>query len=326
MDWKLMDDPANVENRNAGNGGDLVKHTVYLATLSLMRRRKPWSQGLLLKECHAGRGIYRIPSGDARCQLLSCLYSDPIAGHVLLQNAQRSILRTLGCWPSGREAVQWYAGSALINAATLAEDLHSPNRMELYEYQPDTREILRSALKSALSDEAISLTVFPEEDQGLEFDGEAYVEREIDRWGHQSLLLLDPFAMWRQECDRRKRSRYGAIFDTLIRRGNDAPSLILFWTWGRAFLVADADLDGTATPVKNGYAELRSKLHRAGFRFVLVKWRWGLQFAMWVVAPLDHLTALRDDIDTHCQLLSSHLTMPECSHRLSHPRVEVTID
>src|SRR5262245_7763439 len=36
MDWKLMDDTGNPENANAGNGGDLVKHTVYLATLRFL--------------------------------------------------------------------------------------------------------------------------------------------------------------------------------------------------------------------------------------------------------------------------------------------------
>jgi hypothetical protein len=45
MDWKLMDDAANIENRNAGNGGDLVKHTVYLAVLRSLLRQDPWSKG-----------------------------------------------------------------------------------------------------------------------------------------------------------------------------------------------------------------------------------------------------------------------------------------
>jgi hypothetical protein len=35
MDFKPMDDP-DKQNKNAGNGGDLVKHTVYLATLDFL--------------------------------------------------------------------------------------------------------------------------------------------------------------------------------------------------------------------------------------------------------------------------------------------------
>jgi len=67
------------------------------------------------------------------------------------------------------------------------------------------------------------------------------------------------------------RDRYGAIIDGLIAHGSYAPSLILFWTWGQNFLSADADLNGIAGPVRNGYSELRAKLHRTGFRFVLIK-------------------------------------------------------
>ncbi len=107
VDWRLMDDPANVENRNAGNGGDLVKHTVYLAVLRFLLSQEPWSNGLALRECHAGRGAYRIPDGDSRHRLLSCLYSNPTGdSSVLLRDAQMRVLRSLGCWPSAAGAVR----------------------------------------------------------------------------------------------------------------------------------------------------------------------------------------------------------------------------
>lgn len=328
MDWKMMDDPANVENRNAGNGGDLVKHTVYLAVLRFLAVREPWSKGLLLRECHAGRGVYRIPDGDSRSRLLRCLDSNPTGGSpVLLQGAQQSALSALGCWPSGVEAVHWYAGSAVINAVALADIQGNLHRLELYEWLPDTRKILRCVLAAARPEAHQSWSVLPEQEQGGEFDGEAHIDRNIRRWGKQNVVLLDPFAMWRQPGDhQRKRDRYGAIVDGLVNRGPDAPSLVLFWTWGRAFPIADGDLDGTARPVRNGYAALRTKLHKAGFHFVLVKWRWGLQFAMWVVVPADQLTAMRDEIDLHCRLLSNHLIWHGCGQSLSHPQVDVAVD
>ena len=80
------------------------------------------------------------------------------------------------------------------------------------------------------------------------FDGEAYVEAQISQWGRQNVLFLDPFAMWRQPGDQRSRNRYGAIVHSLIRRGLDAPSLVLFWTWGRAFPIAEGDLDVAVSP------------------------------------------------------------------------------
>ncbi|GEM_PF-320232 len=324
VDCNLMHDRANKANNVAGNGGDLVKHTVYLAVLRFLLGQEPWRSKLLVRECHAGQGAYRIPEGDSRRhRLLSCLYSSPAgSSRVLLHDVQKSILGTLGCWPSGAEGAHCYAGSPLINAYTLAESHGDSHELELYELLPETRRILRSVLAEAQPEAHQFWSVLPKEEQCKEFDGEAHIAREIKDWGKQNLVLLDPFAMWRQRSDQAKRDRYGAIIDGLVSRGPDAPSLVLFWTWGKAFPVADADLDGTASPVPNGYAELRAKLHKAGFAFILIRWRWELQFAMWVVVPADHVTALRDAIDCHCRLLSDHLTRHGCGQS----QVEVTID
>lgn len=327
VDWKLVDDPANDANKVAGNGGDLVKHTVYLAVLRFLLSQEPWRSRLIVRECHAGRGAYRIPDGDPRCKLLSCLYSSGAGSSpVLLHDAQRSVLDRLGCWSPGAEGTGWYAGSALINAYTLAESHGDSHELELYELLPETRQILRSVLTAAMPEGHQFWSVLPKEERGEKFDGEAHIACKIKDWGKQNLVLLDPFAMWRARRDQDKRDRYGAIIDGLVGRRPDAPCIILFWTWGRAFPVAHADLHGTAKSVKNGYAELRAKLHEGGFDFVLIKWLWGLQFAMWVVVPAGQLAALRDAIDYHCRLLSDHLIQHGCSQSLSHPHVAVTID
>jgi 23S rRNA A2030 N6-methylase RlmJ len=326
VDWKVLDDPVNKQNRNAGNGGDLVKHTVYLATLRFLLAREPWNKGLRLRECHAGRGLYRIPDDHARHRLLSCLNSDPATGDaILLHSAQRTISATLARWPNAPEAAEWYAGSALLNAFALARDHEALHEMELYELQPETRRILRMVLSNAHLRQP-SLCILPALEQDGEFDGEAHIERRIGEWDKRDLVLLDPFAIWRQPADQSNRDRYGAIVDGLLSHGTEAPSLILCWTWGNAFPVADADLRGTAKPVRNGYQELREKIHKSGFHFLVITWRWGLQFAMWVVAPQGHLAALRDDIGKHCRRLSDHLIRHGCGHSLSHPTVEVVID
>ncbi len=323
MDWKLMDDPNNPENGNAGNGGDLVKHTVYLATLRYLLTQEPWNSGLRLRECHAGRGIYRIPIGSRK--LVSCLHSNPAKERPgLLQATQGDILSALGCLQDAAEEHIWYAGSALINTFTLANNQPGLHTLDLYEWQPETRQILRSVLTAAQPDTHVSLRVLPEEDDGREFDGEAYIGQRIGEWGKQDVILLDPFAMWREKKDQSKRNRYGAMVDALIRHREDAPSLILFWTWGQNFPVARGDMSGTNKPVKNGYQELQNRLHLKEFHFVRVTWCWGLQFAMWVVAPKEHLAALRNYIDLHCGLLSNHLQRHRCEFK--DQRVEVTID
>jgi hypothetical protein len=40
IDWKQIDDPDNRQNKNAGNGGDLVKHTVYLTTIQYLLQHR----------------------------------------------------------------------------------------------------------------------------------------------------------------------------------------------------------------------------------------------------------------------------------------------
>jgi 23S rRNA A2030 N6-methylase RlmJ len=146
MDWKLMDDQANDQNRNAGNGGDLVKHTVYLATLDFLLKREPWSQGIRLRECHAGRGICHVTADHKSRALLSCLHSIRTPSEAtLLESAQRSIIEGLGCWPGAAQNVEWYAGSALIDARRLA-DHPASHTLDLYELSAETRQILRSVL------------------------------------------------------------------------------------------------------------------------------------------------------------------------------------
>lgn len=326
MDWKVMNDPENIENRNAGNCGDLVKHTVYLATLRFLLAREPWSKELVLRECHAGRGIYQIPDGDPRTRLLSDLYAEPPDDEpVLLHDAEKNTLRALKCWPSGN-SIQWYAGSALINAYALAQRKRSSHRIEFYELDHKTRRILRGVVTDAARELRLPSCAVAEDEAHSAFDGEAYIERHISGWGKEDVVLLDPFAMWRQQKDQTKRDHFLRIITNLIGRGDDAPSLILFWTWGQAFLAAEGDLNGTAKSVNNGYRELRDKLHNAGFHFVLVKWRWGLQFAMWVIVPRALLSAVRDEIDSQGRRLADHLLRHGNGGKLEHPSIKETID
>lgn len=325
MDWKELEDPENVENKNAGNGGDLVKHTVYLATLQFLLRQPPWRESLRLRECHAGRGVYRISGEQGQGKGLSALFSRPFNGEtILLHNAQREILGRLGCWPDAGAKIQWYAGSAAINALAIGNDSQNLHQFDAYEAEPATRHILRSVLREPRLSTPKLTCVFPLIESDNVFDGEAYVAENIAVWNKQDLILLDPFAMWRQPCHQAKRNQYKAIINGLIRRKNDAPLCIIFWTWGQAFPVAMGDLTGISKPVVGGYQDLRRALHAEGRRFIHVEWRWGLQFAMWIVVPLAQLISLHEEISLHCRLLTQHLV--RYGHCPANPKVNVTID
>ena len=328
MTWHRLHDPENPENRNAGNGGDLVKHVVYLATLDYLLAQPPWSNQLRVRECHAGRGMYAIPCADARRFLLGGLCS-PLGAEngIPIHDTQRASQSALELWPREPEELNWYSGSAVLNAWRLSAAQAGSHLLELYEMAPETRGVLRGVFADpGLRLSSLDVRIPPDpEDDGL-FDGELYVERNISAWNTQDLVLLDPFAMWRQPRDQLRRDRYGRIVDALVVRPRDSPLLILFWTWGRAFLVADGDLNDTNPPVQNGYQELRDRLHRAGRHFIRVTWRWGLQFAMWVVVPDSQLGGLSEALQLQCNDARDHLLQLGCGGRLSSPNVEVMVD
>jgi hypothetical protein len=327
MSWQHLHDPDNPENKNAGNGGDLVKHTVYLTTLEYLLAHSPWSNELHVRECHAGRGMYGIAGDDARRPLLESLYN-PLGTDVgvLLHDMQRASQSALALWPANPAHLAWYSGSAVLNAwrLGLADGTH---RLELYELAPATRRILRALFASSgLQLSRLDVRILPDPEDESDFDGEMHIESNVSAWTSQDLVLLDPFAMRRQDQDQWRRNRYRRILDRLIARGQDSPLLILFWTWGRAFPVADGDLDGTNSRVGNGYQELRERLHQAGRHFIRVRWRWGLQFAIWVLVPDSHLNALCAALQRQCNDVRDHLLRRGCGGRLTNPNVQVLID
>jgi 23S rRNA A2030 N6-methylase RlmJ len=328
MPWRQLHDPDNPENRNGGNGGDLGKHTVYLAVLEYLLAHSPWSAELRVRECHAGRGMYRIPTDDVRRPLLECLYS-PLGADVgvLLHDVQRASQTALGVWPTTLASFEWYTGSAVVNAWQLGCASSGQHQLELYELAPETRAVLCAVFAApGLQLPRVQVRILPDPENNANFDGEQHIEQNIAAWDTRDFVLLDPFAMWRQAQDQPRRNRYRRILDRLIQRGEESPSLMLFWTWGRAFPVADGDLDGTNDPVGNGYQELRNVLHQANRHFVRVTWRWGLQFAMWVLVPTPHLEALTAAIQLRCDELRDHLLHRGCGGRLANPDIQVAVD
>ena len=306
--WTELQDPGNPENRNAGNGGDLIKHTVYLTVVEHLLNHMPWRERLRVRECHAGRGMYAIPVSDRRRSLLKGLY-EPVAADVgvLLHDRQRASQRLLGVWPANPTCLGWYAGSAVMNAQRLAET-RGKHFIEFYEMSPDTRRILRTVLGVLGRDASgVESRVLPTAEGGRPFDGEQHIANNIGRWDSRDLVLLDPFAMWRQACHQAQRDLYGRIVDAVIAQGQESPLLALFWTWGRAFPAAEGDLQDTNCRVANGYQDLRARLLQAGRHLISIVWRWELQFAMWVLVPDSQQHALTTALRQRCHEVREHL-------------------
>ena len=215
-----------------------------------------------------------------------------------------------------------------MNAWRLGTAEAGRHKLELYEFAPDTRHVLRAVFAApGLNLPEVSVHILPDPENDGDFDGELHIERSAAAWNAQDLVLLDPFAMWREARDQRLHNRYRRIVEQLIARGDESPSLVIFWTWGRAFPIADGDLDDTNRRVANGYQELRDLLHQADRHFIRVTWRWGLQFAMWVIVPDSHLRALCDAVQRRCDELRDHVQQHRgCRVRLANPDIKVLVD
>ena len=279
VDWRVLDDPDNPQNHNAGNGGDLVKHTVYLTLLETLLGREPWRTRTSVHECHAGRGIYRSKHGALIARLLET--------DLALSQAERDILHEL------RAEEGFYAGSALLVAHSLGRGAHAYQGLE---WDPATRRILHASLSSlAVRPREIEA---PHAQEAMHFDGESHVAAELPKYGRNHVVLLDPFALWHHEKHAFRRERFRCIVDAWCARPE--PPLALFWTWGRALDRARADLEGR-TLIENGYASLAARLHTRSR--IVVRWTWELSYAMWLLVPEALVRDLCDALALACEQL-----------------------
>jgi 23S rRNA A2030 N6-methylase RlmJ len=259
VNWRDAQDPFNPENTSAGNGGDLVKHSVYL---TLLEEHVATSPRPRIRECHAGRGIYAIPPGDPRRRLVSALLSEP---QLALAQAQVDALDALGLPHDGC----WYAGSALLNARLAGASY------EGYEWAPDTRGILEAVLKQAAPGARVVEPVPPLD----RLDGEALMAERLPQWDAQDVMLLDPFGIWRRPKLAPRRHRFRRLVRGWLA-SPARPAMAWFFVWR-----SPGGTEEMAEGIDAGYAELYGELERAGHVPLVVRWRWDLDCAMWLLHP-----------------------------------------
>jgi hypothetical protein len=135
--------PGGVQDRNAGNAGDLGKHGVYLSLLATLRRTPPWRGALDVIEAHAGKGLY-LPGHDQWHTFQEIDHQE----HVPLVSAQIAVLAPepvgvgsiRGLHPDERP----YAGSSVLHASVLSS---SPNRsLVCYDHDANVRQTLTRVL------------------------------------------------------------------------------------------------------------------------------------------------------------------------------------
>jgi len=199
----------------------------------------------------------------------------------------------------------WYAGSALSNAWLLGQRGGSAHLIEAYEWDPETRAILAGAAAARAEGPPLAVAMRGEP---VHFDGESHVAERLGDWERRDVVLLDPFGLWVHGKHAFRRARYRRIVDALVARAGQGPVLIWFWTWGRSFNAAEADLtDREGGQVEDGYRALRASLRTIGRRMLTVQWRWDLQFAMWLLVDDEHAAAIAESVQRACQQLLTHL-------------------
>lgn len=109
------------QNANAGNGGDIIKHSIYLALLDALQERNPWRHALHVVEAHAGKGVY-VPAAEAYARAVE----DSAMQRSILGAAQRKAFRPA---PHGLGVIEGtqdgklhaYAASAVLHAFALSD-------------------------------------------------------------------------------------------------------------------------------------------------------------------------------------------------------------
>lgn len=294
MSWEELHDPDNPENNAAGNRSDWLKHTIWLAGLDALQQGFG-DTALELHSCHAGRGMYRIPPLDKRVPHLQALWQ-PSPEPLLLQQAQRAVCHGMGINPNSR---QWYAGSALLCQWWRRQQQRpQAGHHYLYEWHPDTRAILAATLAHFAA--ANTHIVARDTHGGGRFDGESAVAEALNGWPAASVLLLDPFALWRHPKHKERRRRFVRIFEAVAARGLNAPALSLFFAWGKP---GDASVTRDDANTSRYYRALRTLLRTGPHTLMEIHWCWDLHCSMWWLLPRNHAERVAAAVDRHIDAL-----------------------
>ncbi len=284
----------SVQDKNAGNSGDLVKHICYLALLRELAHGASPPENLQVVEAQGGKGVY-------------------VSAHHHLLKAQRCELyaaSTLGraqaaCFappPAGLGDVAGlnagevvYAGSAALHGRALADGLSSS--LTLLDSDAGVRTVLgrvfsERCFSGVRAQVAIVDLGGPSEQTILS----------LLRGGHYRsthVLHFDPFAFVMAERHAGTRSYYLQLVrecDARVGLG-ELGAASVFFTWGSNGAAALADLDGAGYGgVQGGYQELVAAVDTR--RRLVVTWCWELFFSLLLIVPSDVRPAIANAVET----------------------------
>jgi hypothetical protein len=272
----------SLQDKNAGNSGDLIKHISYLALLhELIRERSPTTTPHVV-EAHGGKGVYV----SAHRHFTAAQQLDYYPASTLGRAQCACFVPAPGGFGpvSGlRHREMAYAGSGALHARAVVDGLSSSLSMM------DSDEGVRTIAGRVFSEPCFSGVRSQLQIQDPAGPSEPVVLSGLQRgaFGTDHVLHFDPFAFVMAQDKACTRSVYQDLIqecDARVGRGQLAAASV-FFTWGSNGSAATKDLYGAGYPggKPNGYQDLVSAVNPD--QRIIVKWCWELFFSLLFIVP-----------------------------------------
>lgn len=292
------------QDRNAGNGGDVIKHSVYLALLDELRHHDPWRCELHVVEAHAGKGVYVLPTAR---EFVREGWLTETSQQCKLCAAQRE---AFGPAPDGLGRIDGlmpgeypYAASAVLQAFAI-RDLPQKSLLLMDRDSGVTKTLTRVLSEPAfrgLTSDVLRTRRSSEEELLDRFSRSCF--------GARHVVHLDPFAFVAGNKHRQEREWYAELLETADRcvASLELAAFSVFITWGQNSAVALADMGDADAANACGYQGLRAKI--GSERRITLEWCWSRYFAMLLVVPAKMRQEVIESIRRYCEPFASRRKM-----------------
>jgi len=287
----------SIQDKNAGNSGDQVKHLIYLSLLRELNNREVNPD---VVEAHGGKGVYVSSHRHL-------LRSRGLPGYQdsLLGRAQTACFAEPPAGLGGISGLRLgevpYAGSVAMHAQEVKAGRCSS--LTILDKDPGVQAILERVVSEPCFS-AVHGRLAIEKQYG---DSEQFLLSRLadGQFGPHHVLHFDPFAFVMSQADLMTRMTYGRLVQECDSRiGEKAlKSASIFFTWGSNGTAALADLDGNGYDggIPDGYQALLSLV--APERRIVVVWCWEMYFAQLVIVSADLKDQLVKRIETETAVL-----------------------
>jgi hypothetical protein len=280
----------SIQDRNAGNSGDLFKHSAYLA---LVRKLPGYAGRLNVVEAHGGKGVYISANRH-----LMAARELPSYGRSSLGLAQSALFDTaegLGHVSGLLPGEVAYAGSTALHAQLVKR--RTISSLTVFDHDA----AVRAVANRIFSEENFSSVRSRLRIVDLPGGSETRILSGVrdGAFGPDHILHFDPFAFVMAQEHSATRTVYRDLVkecDTRVKNGTLAAAS-LFVTWGSNGAAAKDDLHGRGYlgGLTGGYRDLVASVDSS--QRIVVRWCWELFFSMLFIVPSAFRTSIAAAIE-----------------------------